>query len=104
MDRSVGAGRFRVPSGSLAVFNMATMSLWSASYDRWVAPALQRYTGNSRGLTMKQRIGGGLLLATASTAVSAVVEGARRRRALGVFGVRRAFWGSLLYVLGWMED
>ena len=91
MDRSVGAGRFRVPSGSLAVFNMATMSLWSASYDRWVAPALQRYTGNSRGLTMKQRIGGGLLLATASTAVSAVVEGARRRRALRGVTIS-AFW------------
>ncbi|XP_066312606.1 protein NRT1/ PTR FAMILY 1.2-like isoform X2 [Miscanthus floridulus] len=91
MDRSVGAGRFRVPSGSLAVFNMATMSLWSASYDRWVEPALQRYTGNQRGLTMKQRIGGGLLLATASTAVSAVVEGVRRRRALREVTIS-AFW------------
>lgn len=91
MDRRVGAGGFRVPSGSLAVFNMATMSLWSACYDRWVAPALQRYTGNPHGLTMKQRIGGGLLLATASTAVSAAVEGARRR--LAQRGVTiSAFW------------
>ncbi|XP_062204829.1 protein NRT1/ PTR FAMILY 1.2-like [Phragmites australis] len=82
MDRRVGAGRFNVPSGSLSLFNMVTMSLWSASYDKWIAPALRRYTGNPRGLTMKQRIGGGLLLATAATAVSAMVEGARRRLAL----------------------
>ena len=92
MDRRVGRGRyFEVPSGSLALFNMATMSLWSASYDRWVAPALRRHTGNPRGLTMKQRIGGGLLLATASTAVSAAVEGARRRRALRGATIS-AFW------------
>ncbi|PUZ54666.1 hypothetical protein GQ55_5G150200 [Panicum hallii var. hallii] len=92
MDRRVGRGRyFEVPSGSLALFNMATMSLWSASYDRWVAPALRRHTGNPRGLTMKQRIGGGLLLATASTAVSAAVEGARRRRALRGVTIS-AFW------------
>ncbi|CAO2194765.1 unnamed protein product [Urochloa humidicola] len=95
MDRRVGGGRssFEVPSGSLALFNMATMSLWSASYDRWVAPALRRHTGNPRGLTMKQRIGGGLLLATASTAVAAAVEGARRRHALrGGGAMISAFW------------
>ncbi|CAL4973929.1 unnamed protein product [Urochloa decumbens] len=94
MDRRVGRGRsFEVPSGSLALFNMATMSLWSASYDRWVAPALRRHTGNPRGLTMKQRIGGGLLLATASTAVAAAVEGARRRHALrGGGDAISAFW------------
>jgi len=92
MYRRVGRGRyFEVPSGSLALFNMATMSLWSASYDRWVAPALRRHTGNPRGLTMKQRVGGGLLLATASTAVSAAVEGARRRRALRGATIS-AFW------------
>ncbi|XP_034594099.1 protein NRT1/ PTR FAMILY 1.1 isoform X3 [Setaria viridis] len=91
MDRRVGKGRFQVPSGSLALFNMATMSLWSASYDRWVAPALRWHTGNPRGLTMKQRIGGGLLLATASSAVSAVVEGARRRQALSGDTIS-AFW------------
>ncbi|KAF8766255.1 hypothetical protein HU200_007767 [Digitaria exilis] len=91
MDRRVGRGGFQVPSGSLALFNMATMSLWSASYDRWVAPALRRCTGNPRGLSMKQRIGGGLLLATASTAVSAAVEGARRRQALRGTAIS-AFW------------
>lgn len=69
MDRRVGRGGF----------SMITVSLWSSSYDRWIAPALRRVTGNPRGLTMKQRIGGGLLLATAAMAVSAVVEEARRR-------------------------
>ncbi|KAK3165513.1 hypothetical protein QOZ80_1AG0034090 [Eleusine coracana subsp. coracana] len=92
MDRRVGrGGGFTVPSGSLTLFNMATMSLWSASYDRWIAPALRRHTGNPCGLTLKQRVGGGLLLATAATAVSAAVEAARRRRALrGV--TLSAFW------------
>jgi solute carrier family 15 (peptide/histidine transporter), member 3/4 len=84
MDRRVGAGHgfFTVPSASFSLFNIATMSLWSASYDKWIAPALRRFTSNPRGLTMKQRVGGGLLLATVSTAVSAAVEGARRRRSL----------------------
>lgn len=81
MDRRVGAGGFRVPSGTFAVFNMLTMSLWSGCYDRWTAPALRRLTGNPRGLTMKQRIGGGLVFGTAAMAAAAVVEprGAGRR-------------------------
>ncbi|KAM0848927.1 hypothetical protein ACQ4PT_054063 [Festuca glaucescens] len=93
MDRRVGA--FRVPGCSLTMFNMVTMSLWSGSYDRWIAPALRRVTGNPRGLTMKQRIGVGLLLATTAMAVSAAVEGARRRLALagtGTAAPMSAFW------------
>ncbi|KAM0896071.1 hypothetical protein ACQ4PT_023442 [Festuca glaucescens] len=93
MDRRVGA--FRVPGCSLTMFNMVTMSLWSGSYDRWIAPALRRVTGNPRGLTMKQRIGVGLLLATMAMAVSAAVEGARRRLALagtGTAAPMSAFW------------
>ncbi|KAL6845524.1 hypothetical protein ACP4OV_025019 [Aristida adscensionis] len=102
MNRHLGARRssFQVPSGSLSVFNMLTMTMWSASYDKWIVPALRRHTGNPRGLTMKQRIGGGLLLATAATAVSAVVEGARRRRALRGVGVTiSAFWLVPQYAL-----
>ncbi|KAL6614473.1 hypothetical protein ACP70R_036743 [Stipagrostis hirtigluma subsp. patula] len=98
MNRRLGSGRFQVPSGSLALFNMLTMSLWSASYDKWIAPALRRHTGNPRGLTMKQRIGGGLLLATAATGVSAVVEGARRRLALRGVTIS-AFWLAPQYAL-----
>uniref|UniRef100_A0ACD5W0D5 Uncharacterized protein n=1 Tax=Avena sativa TaxID=4498 RepID=A0ACD5W0D5_AVESA len=90
MDRRVGV--FRVPGCSLTMFNMVTMSLWSGSYDRWIAPALRRVTGNPRGLTMKQRIGVGLLLATAAMAVSAAVEGARRRLALAGGTTMSAFW------------
>ncbi|KQK09861.1 protein NRT1/ PTR FAMILY 1.2 [Brachypodium distachyon] len=93
MDRRVGVGRFHVPGCSLTMFNMVTMSLWSGSYDRWIAPVLQRITGNPRGLTMKQRIGAGLVLATAGMVVSAAVEGARRRLALsGGGGTMSAFW------------
>uniref|UniRef100_A0ACD5VGT1 Uncharacterized protein n=2 Tax=Avena sativa TaxID=4498 RepID=A0ACD5VGT1_AVESA len=90
MDRRVGV--FRVPGCSLTMFNMVTMSLWSGSYDRWIAPALRRVTGNPRGLTMKQRIGVGLLLATAAMAVSGAVEGARRRLALAGGTTMSAFW------------
>ncbi|KAL5226594.1 hypothetical protein ABZP36_014859 [Zizania latifolia] len=81
MDRRVGAAGFRMPSGSFALFNMATMSLWSGSYDRWIAPALRRLTGNPRGLSMKQRIGGGLLFGTGPPWWRA--RGAGRRWAAG---------------------
>ncbi|KAM0896069.1 hypothetical protein ACQ4PT_023441 [Festuca glaucescens] len=90
MDRRVGV--FRVPGCSLTMFNMVTMSLWSGSYDRWIAPALRRVTGNPRGLTMKQRIGVGPLLATAAMSVSAAVVGARRRLALAGATTMSAFW------------
>ncbi|CAM0882588.1 unnamed protein product [Alopecurus aequalis] len=90
MDRRVGA--FHVPGCSFTMFNMVTMSLWSGSYDRWIAPALRRVTGNPRGLTMKQRVGVGLLLATAAMAVSAGVEGTRRRLALSGATAMSAFW------------
>lgn len=100
MDRRVGRGGFLVPSGSLPVFSMITLSLWSSSYDRWIVPALRRVTGNPRGLTVKQRIGGGLLLATAAMAVSAVVEEARRRLALGRGGATLSvFWLVPQYTL-----
>ncbi|VAH79974.1 unnamed protein product [Triticum turgidum subsp. durum] len=54
MDRRIGVGQFRVPGCSLTMFNMVTMSLWSGSYDRWIAPALRRVTGDPRGLTVPQ--------------------------------------------------
>ncbi|EAY75907.1 hypothetical protein OsI_03827 [Oryza sativa Indica Group] len=103
MDRRVGAGGFRVPSGTFAVFNMLTMSLWSGCYDRWTAPALRRLTGNPRGLTMKQRIGGGLVFGTAAMAAAAVVEAARRRQALGGGGMS-AFWLVPQYALAGLAE
>uniref|UniRef100_A0A0D9V5Z3 Uncharacterized protein n=1 Tax=Leersia perrieri TaxID=77586 RepID=A0A0D9V5Z3_9ORYZ len=104
MDRRVGAGVFRVPSGTFAVFNMLTMSLWSGCYDRWTAPALRRLTGNPRGLTMKQRIGGGLLFGTAAMAAAAVVEAARRRQALAGGNAMSAFWLVPQYALAGLAE
>eukprot|EP00262_Sarcandra_glabra_P010428 TRINITY_DN25711_c0_g1_i1.p1 TRINITY_DN25711_c0_g1~~TRINITY_DN25711_c0_g1_i1.p1 ORF type:complete len:614 (+),score=84.81 TRINITY_DN25711_c0_g1_i1:213-1844(+) len=81
MDRHIGS-KFQIPPGSFGVFGILTLTLWVAIYDRLLVPILAKITGRPRGLSLKQRMGIGLLISCTGTAVAAVVERARRRTAI----------------------
>ncbi|XP_031386981.1 protein NRT1/ PTR FAMILY 1.2-like isoform X2 [Punica granatum] len=82
MDRRF-IGSLKIPAGSFSVFGLLTLTIWVAIYDRILAPFLAGLTGHPRGLSLKQRMGIGLVLTTVAMAVSALVE--RKRRALAIY-------------------
>jgi dipeptide/tripeptide permease len=73
MDRRIGPS-FRIPAGSLTVFFVGSILLTVPVYDRVVAPAARRLTGNPHGLTPLQRIGVGLALSVVAMAAAALTE------------------------------
>lgn len=81
MDRSV-ISNLKIPAGSIVIFLIITLTIWIALYDRIIVPLLSKYTGKPRGLNCKVRMGMGLLIAIASTAISAIIETIRRKKAI----------------------
>ncbi|CAK9172753.1 unnamed protein product [Ilex paraguariensis] len=81
MDRSL-TKNFKIPAGSFSVFELITLTLWVAIYDRILVPRISKFTGKPRGLSLKQRIGIGLFLSFLAIATSALVERTRRARAI----------------------
>ncbi|KAG6556447.1 hypothetical protein Mapa_002390 [Marchantia paleacea] len=73
MDRSLGL-HFKVPPASLILFISLTIVIFLPIYDKVLVPLTRRCTGNSRGISMLQRIGVGLFISTAAMVVAAVVE------------------------------
>ncbi|KAL6662199.1 hypothetical protein ACP70R_000058 [Stipagrostis hirtigluma subsp. patula] len=98
MDRRVGTTRFQIPSGSISIFEIMAFTAWSGCYDPYILPALRRVTGRRRVLTLKQRMGIGVLLAVASTAVAAAVE-TRRREGAAAHRRMSALWLAPQYAL-----
>ncbi|CAK9172752.1 unnamed protein product [Ilex paraguariensis] len=78
MDRSL-TKNFKIPVVSFSVFEIITLTLWVAIYDQILVPRISKFTEKPQGLSLKQRIGIGLLLSFLAIAKSALVE--RRRRA-----------------------
>ncbi|KAF8400827.1 hypothetical protein HHK36_014129 [Tetracentron sinense] len=81
MDRRI-APHFKIPPGTFSVFTILTLTIWVSAYDRAIVPLLAKYTGRPRGLSIKLRMGLGLLLSCAAMAMSAIVENIRRRIAI----------------------
>ncbi|XP_057957149.1 protein NRT1/ PTR FAMILY 1.2-like [Malania oleifera] len=71
---------FQIPAGSFNVVMIVTITIWVAFYDRVMVPLLLRYTG--RPLGTKTRMGIGLVLSCMGMALSAIIEGVRRRTAI----------------------
>lgn len=78
MDRVVR--NFEIPATSFGAFAILTLTIWVAIYDRVIVPLLSKYT--KRGLTVKQRLGIGLVLSILASAVAALVERKRRNEAM----------------------
>ncbi|XVF63467.1 hypothetical protein PTKIN_Ptkin09bG0089000 [Pterospermum kingtungense] len=83
MDRHlVPGGSLKVPAGSFGIFAMITLTAWVAIYDTIIVPIMAKYTKRSKGLTLKERMGLGLVVSCVATAAAAIVESQRRAAAI----------------------
>ncbi|KAK9208094.1 hypothetical protein WN944_000448 [Citrus x changshan-huyou] len=81
MDRHV-TPNFEIPSGSFTIFAILTLTIWIGLYDRALLPLASKIKGKPCQLSLKLRMGIGLLFSTASMAAWAIVEGTRRSAAI----------------------
>ncbi|WOL08771.1 protein NRT1/ PTR FAMILY 1.2 [Canna indica] len=81
MDRHIGQN-FQFPAASIGVFMFLTFTLGYNFYNHLIVPLLVKITGKPIELTLKQRMGIGLLLGVLGTGVATVVEAMRRRMAI----------------------
>ncbi|XP_066381081.1 protein NRT1/ PTR FAMILY 1.2-like [Miscanthus floridulus] len=80
MERTVG--KMEIPAASFGVFAILTLTVWVAVYDRVLVRPLSRLTGHVRGLSLRQRMGAGLVLFAVAMAVAAHTESVRRAAAI----------------------
>ncbi|KAI3918403.1 hypothetical protein MKX01_041723 [Papaver californicum] len=73
MDRSIGIG-LKIPAVSLQILLSISVFLFIPLYDCAFIPFVRVLTGKPNGITMLQRIGGGMLVSTLSMVVAAVIE------------------------------
>ncbi|XP_019447225.1 PREDICTED: protein NRT1/ PTR FAMILY 1.1-like [Lupinus angustifolius] len=82
MDRHVF--NLEMPATSFSAFIFISLFLWVAIYDRILLPLISKYTKveQGRGITLKKRIGTGLLLSCLAPAIAVLVERKRRDAAI----------------------
>lgn len=105
MDRQIGSTRFKMPAGSISIFEIITFTVLSGCYDPYIVALLRMTTGRQLVLTLKQRMGIGVFFGVASMAVASAVE-ARRREAAAREGALRmsALWLVPQYVLSGLSS
>ncbi|KAJ0834051.1 putative proton-dependent oligopeptide transporter family, PTR2 family proton/oligopeptide symporter [Helianthus annuus] len=81
MDRHMGPS-FQIPAGSFAFFTIAVIALWVVLYDRVIIPCASKIRGKPVHVSVKLRMGIGLVFSTMAVVVSAIVEQARRKEAI----------------------
>ncbi|CAN1218819.1 Protein NRT1/ PTR FAMILY 1.2 [Linum perenne] len=77
MDRHV-TSHLEIPAGSYGVFMIITLSLWVILYDRVIIPIGSKIRGKPTRLTIKQRMGSGILFSSLAMVALAIVESFRR--------------------------
>ncbi|PSR93245.1 Protein NRT1/ PTR FAMILY 5.1 like [Actinidia chinensis var. chinensis] len=73
LDRHLGP-TFQIPAASLGSFVTLSMLLSVPLYDRRFVPFMRRKTGNSRGITLLQRLGIGFVIQIIAIAIAYAVE------------------------------
>ncbi|XP_048331579.1 protein NRT1/ PTR FAMILY 1.2-like [Ziziphus jujuba] len=81
MDRHV-TSNFEIPAGSLGLFTMTSMIVWVALYNRIILPVASKIKGKSVRLSLKERMGIGIIICCIAMAVSGMVESIRREIAI----------------------
>ncbi|KAH9615350.1 hypothetical protein KSS87_005735 [Heliosperma pusillum] len=81
MDRHIGP-HFQIPAASFGTFLILVIVIWIPLYDRVLIPLASKICGRPVRLSVKVRMGIGLLCAFASVLLSGIVESIRRHRAI----------------------
>ncbi|XVE97565.1 hypothetical protein REPUB_Repub03eG0030400 [Reevesia pubescens] len=81
MDRHI-TSNFEIPAGSFGMFMIVSIVVWIAFYDRIALPLASKIKGKPVRLSLKQRMGIGLLCSCTSMVSLAIVEYIRRKIAI----------------------
>ncbi|KAE8677824.1 hypothetical protein F3Y22_tig00111495pilonHSYRG00057 [Hibiscus syriacus] len=111
MDRHI-TSNFEIPAGSFSMFLMISIVVWIPFYDRIALPLASKIKGKPVRLSLKERMGIGLLFSSASIAALAIVEYDRRNIAIqeGLSNELQApvhmsaLWLLTYYVLGGLAE
>ncbi|KAG9149838.1 hypothetical protein Leryth_026651 [Lithospermum erythrorhizon] len=77
MDTRI-TGSFKIPPASLPIIPVMFLIILIPVYDQIIVPFARKITGHPTGITYLQRVGIGLVLASLSMAVAAIVEVKRK--------------------------
>ncbi|KAF9662243.1 hypothetical protein SADUNF_Sadunf18G0032900 [Salix dunnii] len=81
MERHI-TSKFEVPAASFPSIAVLVITTWVVLYDRIIIPIASKAKGKIIGLSLKQRMGIGVLLSTISMAALAIAESSRRETAI----------------------
>ncbi|KAK9133220.1 hypothetical protein Scep_012748 [Stephania cephalantha] len=90
MNRKIGS--FVFPAGSLPVFLIVTILIFTSLNEKLLVPFARKFTHNPKGLTSLQRIAIGLIFAIFAMVVAAIVEKHRRISSLKHKNMESVFW------------
>lgn len=100
LERSLSPS-FQIPAASLGSFVTLSMLLTVPVYDRYFVPFMRRRTGNSRGISLLQRLGVGFVIQVIAIAVAYAVEARRMHviRVNHIVGPKEIVPMSILWLL-----
>ncbi|XP_076902717.1 protein NRT1/ PTR FAMILY 1.2-like [Bidens hawaiensis] len=82
MNRHLGSSNFQIPAASYAFFAFIMLAIWVFVYDRIIIPAASKILRTPFCIDVKLRIGIGVAISTLAMVTSAIVEHARRKKAI----------------------
>ncbi|PWA68545.1 proton-dependent oligopeptide transporter family [Artemisia annua] len=81
MDRHI-TKNFEMPAASLGFFNIVTLMVWVILYDRVIIPLLSKIKGKPVYISVKLRMGAGLVFSILAMLMSGIIEHIRKEKAI----------------------
>ncbi|PWA72609.1 proton-dependent oligopeptide transporter family [Artemisia annua] len=81
MDRHITKD-FEIPAASLGFFNIVTLMVWVILYDRVIIPLLSKIKGKPVYISVKLRMGAGLVFSILAMVMSGIIEHIRKQKAI----------------------
>ncbi|KAF5808058.1 putative proton-dependent oligopeptide transporter family, major facilitator superfamily [Helianthus annuus] len=81
MDRHITSG-FEIPAASFSFFTIVSIMVWVILYDRAILPLLSEIQGKPVYISVKLRMGAGLVCSIVALVISAIVEHVRKNKAI----------------------
>ncbi|GJV11761.1 NRT1/ PTR family 1.2-like protein [Tanacetum coccineum] len=81
MDRHI-TKNFEIPAASLGFFNIVTLMVWVILYDRVIIPLLSKFKGKPVYISVKLRMGAGLVFSILAMVTSGIIEHIRKQKAI----------------------
>ncbi|KVH97990.1 Major facilitator superfamily domain, general substrate transporter [Cynara cardunculus var. scolymus] len=81
MDRHITSS-FEIPAGSFSFFSIITIMVWVVLYDRVIIPLLSKIRGKPVYISVKLRMGVGLIFSITAMVISGIIEHTRKTKAI----------------------